>query len=149
GHEFDRAITSDANLGVRIDVADAIPHRLRHAETALDGTRICAGFVAIGPSALLCADTALFTPGGMLVILIAQLERIDAQLLSQFVHRLFEREGTLGMAGGPHGRRRSGIGEDVVLFGVDVRAVIHVLRRAGCASTGANACGAVAYKLHR
>ena len=52
------------------------------------------------------------------------------------------------MSGGAHRSRRSGVGEDVVLFRTHVRTLIHVLRRAAGSGTGAHASGAIAHQLH-
>src|SRR5207247_1107654 len=118
-------------------------------DAALDRPGIGAGRLAVGPADLFGADLAFDLARVAGVVLLAELQRIDAEFFGQLIDRLLQGEDGLRVPGRPERRRGAGVGEDVVVLGADGRAGVHVLRRTARSRAGADAAGAVIDQVNR
>ena len=125
----------DEDFGGRRRAVEVVPDALREPDAALDGSALRAGLhlARLCPTDLLRADAALGAPRGVRIVAIPQLERIDAQLVRQNVHRLLEAKSALRVPGRAECRRGSGVQEDVGLLDVHDLGGIDVLHRSGAA----------------
>ena len=148
-HEFRGAVARDADFGAGIGVANAVPDRLRDSQPTFYRTGISARLMPLRPASHLRTNASLFAARRVLVILVAQLQRIDAELLSKFINRVLQPKAALRMSGCAHCGCRPGIREYVILFRVHVRTLVHVLGWPGASCTRANARRTVTHQLHR
>ena len=100
-----------------LDLHVGAPERLRHADAALDRPGIGAGLVALLPADALRADATFLAPHRAGIDAVAQRQRIDAELVGEFVDRLLHGEGAGRVAGPAHRRTAAGVDEHVVLRG--------------------------------
>ena len=115
----------------------------------LIGPGIGAGGLAVAPVGALENKLPLDLASRIFVDLFAQRQRIHIQLDGEFVDRLLKRETPLRMARRAERRTRTCVDKDVVLLGQQVRALIHIGRRARCAGAGTHPSCAVAGELDR
>ncbi len=134
----------NAHLGRGVHADKAVPHGLRQSDAAFDGTLVRTGNRVPRLPEVACAHhLALDATHRMLIRLIAQVDGVHAELHRQLVHGLLQGEGALRMTRSAHGRRRTGVDEDVVLFRVQGSRFVEVRRWPGAASARAASRGAV------
>ena len=112
-----RAVAQHAHFAGRVGLHIGAPQRLRHADAALDRPGIGAGLVTPLPADALRADPALLAPHRARIDAVAQHQRIEAELVRQFVDRLLHGERARRVAGSAHRRTAAGVDEHVVLRG--------------------------------
>ena len=150
---LDSASTEPSRI-TRTSQAESVCTLAPHSDCATPRPRlhragVGARRVAPAPADPLGADAPLLAPDGARIDAVAQRQRVDRQLLGQFVDRLFEPERARRVAGSAHRAARSGVDEDVVLRGFEVRAVVHRLGDIADARAQPDARGAVALQRNR
>ena len=149
GEHLHRAILRDPHLARRVHVDEPIPHRLRNAHAALDRSRVRAGRPAIAPVGLLPDDLPLHLARRALIDLLAQIQRIHVQLDRKIIDRLLECKTTLRMSRRAKRRAWTRIDEDVILFGMNVGALVKIRRRAGRPRARAHPRSSIADQFNR
>src|SRR5262249_56928631 len=104
----------DEDSRARGTAVEVVPEALSDPDAPLEPARLATGLCLSRrrPANPLRADAPLLPAGRVDVVLVAQLQRIDAQLLRQLVHRLLQTKSTLRMAWGAHGSGGAGGGEN-------------------------------------
>ena len=97
-----------------------------------------------GPADAFGADPPFLTTHRAWVDPVAQRERIEPELLRQFVDRLFHAEGAGRIAGSAHRAARAGVDEHVVLRRLEIRARVDRLGEIADAGAEAHAGRAAA-----
>src|SRR5690348_16200443 len=85
----------------------------------------------------------------MRIVLVAQLEGIDSELLSEFIDRLLQSEASLRVSGRTERCSWSGVDKHVALFREHIRAVVHVLHRPSGPSASGRARSSVGAQMQR
>ena len=102
GQHLNRTIAQHANFAGGINLYVGRPDRLRHANTAFDGTGIGPGDMPVLPTDLFGTDAALFASSRTWVDAVSQRHGIESQALRQLVDCLFHAEGSWGITRTPH-----------------------------------------------
>ena len=133
---------------------DRHPVRLRHADAALDGSCIRVRRLARLPADAVGSDAAFDGARGRIlgarcVDLLAQKNRVHADLLGKLVEHLFESENSLHLARRAECGARSCICKHVIVFREDVRAWIHHGMAEADAGPGRYASATETFELDR
>ena len=144
-----RAVAQQAHFAGGVGLHIGAPQRLRHADAALDQPGIGAGRVAPLPADALRAEAAFLAPHRARVDAVAQRQRIDAELVGEFVDRLLHGERAGRVAGPAHRRAAAGVDEHVVLRGGEIRAGVERLGEIADAGADADAGRAVFHQRDR
>ena len=140
---LDRAVAQHAHLAGRVGLHVGAPHRLRHADAALDRAGIGAGRMAALPADARGAEAPLLAPDRARVDAVAQGQRIEAEPVGEFVDRLLHGEGARRVTGTAHRPAATGVDEHVVLRDREIGAGVERLREIADAGARPHAGGAV------
>ena len=105
--------------------------------------------MAARPAEPLGADSPLFAPHRARIDALAQRERIERQALGELVDRRLQAPGAGRIARAAHGASRPGVGEDVVLRGFEIRALVERLGEIADPGAEPHAGRAVAFDRNR